>query len=226
MIRKSYRALIFDWDGTLGDTLAHIVHTAQQAACDAGLPIPAGEAVRQAMCLHQNQAIRHLWPDSTPVQQQALALHYHRHYFDPQRPTVLFAEAARWLPRLQQHYWLAVATGKSRAGLERALADTGTAACFVATRTADECRAKPHPEMLLSLCDEMGLRPQEVLMIGDTCQDLQLAANAGADAVAVCTGVHAPAVLKQAPHAAILNGIAELAHWLGCDPYPDTGDTR
>lgn len=215
MSPKPYKALIFDWDGTLADSTAQIVQSMQYAAQAAGFPAPGEQAVRQVIGLSLDKALGTVAPDISAEQREQLVYHYRRHYLSPANRTVLFAEAAAWLPIFKQHYWLTVATGKSRAGLVKSLADTGSEGYFMATRTVDECASKPHPEMIVSLCAQLGLRPHEVLMIGDTTHDLWLAANAGADAVAVTTGAHDAATLQQAPHAAMLGGIGDLAHWLG-----------
>ena len=215
MTPKPYKALIFDWDGTLADSTAQIVQSMQHAAQAAGFPAPSDHDVRQVIGLSLDKALSTVAPNISADQREQLVYHYRRHYLSPANRTVLFVEAAQWLPVFKQHYWLTVATGKSRAGLVKSLADTASAGYFMATRTVDECASKPHPEMILSLCDELGLQPHEVLMIGDTTHDLMLAANAGADAVAVNTGAHDAATLQQAPHLALLGGMADLAHWLG-----------
>lgn len=215
MLHKPYKALIFDWDGTLADSTAQIVAAIGHAARACDLPQPSEADARQVIGLSLTQALHTIAPDLHEDERNELARQYRHHYLHPANRTVLFAQAALWLPVLQRHYWLAVATGKGREGLNKALADTGAAAYFLATRTVDECASKPHPEMIWSLCDEMGLRPAEVLMIGDTTHDLLLAANAGADAVALTTGAHSPEALQQAPHLAMLDGIDALARWLG-----------
>lgn len=215
MSPKPYKALIFDWDGTLADSTAQIVQSMQYAALALGLPEPDAHSARQVIGLSLENALNIIAPDISTAQRTQLAQHYRRHYLSPDNRTVLFSEAAQWLPVFQRHYRLTIATGKSRAGLNKSLADTGAGAYFLATRTVDECASKPNPQMIISLCDELGLHSDDVLIIGDTSHDLWLAANAGADAAAVTTGAHGIAALQQAPHRVILNGIADLAHWLG-----------
>ena len=109
---------------------------------------------------------------------------------------------------------LAVATGKSRVGLDRALANTGLAPVFDATRCADETFSKPHPAMLLELMDVLDVQADRVLMIGDTSHDLRMAANAGVDAVAVTYGAHSPDELRACAPAAVVSSVAELRDWL------------
>jgi phosphoglycolate phosphatase len=109
---------------------------------------------------------------------------------------------------------LAIATGKSRRGLDTALADSGLGALFAASRTADETFSKPHPAMLLELMDQLGASPRETLMIGDTEYDMQMAANAGVDALAVGYGVQPPErLLQHGPRACVMS-VAELGRWL------------
>jgi phosphoglycolate phosphatase len=109
---------------------------------------------------------------------------------------------------------LAVATGKSRRGLDRALQASGLAAAFAASRCADETHPKPHPAMLLELMDELAVKPERALMIGDTSHDLDMAAGAGVDAVAVTYGAHAEPTLRAREPRGCVASVAELAAWL------------
>ncbi|MDO4694322.1 MAG: HAD-IA family hydrolase [Eikenella sp.] len=211
---KPYQLLIFDWDGTLADSTAQIVDGVQSAFREHGLSEPADEDVRQIIGLSLSEAVVRLHPGLPPRQTEAVIQAYRHHYFHHRPPTVLFAQAAAALPRLQQHYWLAVATGKSRRGLDLALQETNSAGYFLSTRTVDECAAKPQPEMVLSICNELGVAPADALVIGDTTHDLNMAYNARCHAVSVTTGAHAAAQLQTVPHQAMLGGIQDLLHWL------------
>lgn len=215
---KPYQALIFDWDGTLADSISQIVHAMQYAHEQAGFPELDAHCARQVIGLNLTEALRLTAPGATPQQINALVYYYRQHYFNPHTRAALFAEAAAWLPELTKHFWLAIATGKSRDGLDKALQETAAAPYFLTTRTVSECAPKPNPDMVLSICDEFGLHPEAVLVVGDTTHDLLMAANAGADAVAVTTGAHSSNTLATAPHVAMLDGIADLAHWLGLQP--------
>lgn len=215
---QAYRALIFDWDGTLADSTAQIVAGVEAAYRLNQLAPPRAEDIHHIIGLSLVDAMHHLSPELSKSEVAQIAEAYRHHHSLNPSPTVLFPEAQTWLPILAEHYWLAVATGKSRAGLNQSLIDTHTQALFLETRTVDECAAKPQPEMIHSICDTLGLRPQEVLMIGDTTHDLNMAYNAGADAIAVTTGAHDIAKLQTVPHLAMLNNIAELAAWLGISP--------
>ena len=141
---------------------------------------------------------------------------YAAHYLNPNNQNMtLFPEALPCLHTLQnQGYWLAVATGKGRIGLDRSIAQTGTADFWMATTCASEQASKPAPDMVFKLCDELGLTPQETLVVGDTTHDLEMATNAKAPAVALTTGAHSAAMLHTAPHLAILDNLSELPDFL------------
>lgn len=212
---QPYSLLIFDWDGTLADSTAQIVHNVQAAFGEYGQTPPSDTAIRSIIGLGLNEAIRELLPQLSAVQQAQVADAYRRLHFSQSAPTALFADAQAVLSQLQPHFTLAIATGKSRRGLNEALAATACGHFFAGTRTADECASKPHPEMVLTLCDELGLTPAQALIIGDTTHDLYMAANAGSDAVAVSTGAHDLVQLSAAPQRAILAALSELPAFLG-----------
>ncbi|MCP2041540.1 phosphoglycolate phosphatase [Neisseria sp. HSC-16F19] len=216
-MRRDYALLIFDWDGTLADSTAQIVEGVQHAFAAQQLPPPTAAAVRHIIGLSLSEAVYRLQPDLNPAQTEAVIEAYKNHYFTRRSPTRLFDDALPVLNLLKQHHWLAVATGKGRRGLDLAMQETGSGDFFLATRTVDECAAKPQPEMVLSLCEELGVRPADALVIGDTTHDLNMAYNARSPAVALTTGAHSAAELQQAPHAAMLGGLRELAQWLGHD---------
>lgn len=210
-----YQLLIFDWDGTLADSTAQIVCGVQTAFAEHGLPPPEAEAVRHIIGLSLRDAVAQLLPGLNDTQTDQVIQAYQRHYFTRRTPTVLFADATAVLERLHAHFPLTVATGKGRRGLDTALAETDAARFFAATRTPDECAAKPNPDMVLSLCEEFGISPKQALVIGDTTHDLHMAANAGSSAVALTTGAHDAATLAAAPHLAVLDSLSRLPHFLG-----------
>ena len=140
---------------------------------------------------------------------------YRHHYLSRDHELVLFDGVAATIAHLAENGWLlGVATGKSRVGLDRALAHSGLGVHFHATRCADECFSKPHPEMLEQLMDELGVSPAHTLMIGDTTHDLHMAANAGVDGLAVSFGAHDLAALAQAPKVAQVDTPVALDQWL------------
>jgi phosphoglycolate phosphatase len=144
-----------------------------------------------------------------------LAQRYRHHYFARQHEVLLFEGTLQMLHALKRrHHWLAVATGKSRHGLDEALASVQLQGLFDATRTADETHSKPHPQMLLELMREFGCEPERTLMIGDTTHDLQLAANAGTPSVAVSYGAHQPEAFLEFEPLHVAHSTAELQGWL------------
>ena len=211
-----YRLIVFDWDGTLIDSEARIVASMQAAVGEAGLaPLPT-EQVRDIIGLGLLEAVQTLLPAQAPATHGRVVEHYRRHYLGSQgTPTPLFPGADSVVKELaRRDYLLAVATGKSRRGLDHSLHDTGMTAYFHATRCADEAFSKPHPEMLLQIMDELGTMPEETLMIGDTDYDMQLAANAGAHALAVGYGVHSRERLLQHGPLDCLGDVREIPAWL------------
>ena len=212
----TFSLIVFDWDGTLMDSQARIVDCLQAAFVEVGQPMPSREAAADIIGLGLDDAMARLWPAADAPQRQLVADHYRRHFLGGNTtPSALFPGALETLERLHAAgYLLAVATGKSRRGLDLALAETGLAGHFQATRCADESFSKPHPQMLLEIMDELGVAPARTLMIGDTEYDLQMAANAGAAALAVCYGVHAPERLRALRPLACLNSLAAIPDWL------------
>ncbi|HSO83057.1 HAD-IA family hydrolase [Thiocapsa sp.] len=212
----TFDLIVFDWDGTLMDSEARIVHCLQAAFGDLGLPPPAREAARDVIGLGLDEALLRLHPEADPQTLRDLATGYRRYFLeiDP-TPSVLFAGARETLSQLaDEGYRLAVATGKGRVGLDKALADTGLGALFNATRCADETFSKPNPQMLFELMDELGADASATLMIGDTEYDMQMALNARTKALAVSYGVHP--VERLLPHAPLdcIHDIAALPAWL------------
>ncbi|MBK1701889.1 HAD-IA family hydrolase [Thiococcus pfennigii] len=213
----TFELIVFDWDGTLMDSEARIVACIQSAFTDLGEPSPAPEAARDIIGLGLDEAMAMLCPDATLARRRALMDRYRAHFLGGnETPSDLFPEARATLSRLdQQGYLLAVATGKSRRGLDEVLATTALDRLFHATRCADETRSKPHPDMLLELMDELGVAPSATLMVGDTEYDIQMAHNAGAAALAVCYGVHERGRLLAQRPLACLESLGELPGWLG-----------
>lgn len=187
----SFKLLVFDWDGTLMDSEARIVACIQSAFADLGEMPPPREVAREVIGLGLEEAMTMLWPDGSVVQRRELVDRYRFHFLGGNESSSLFPGARELIEDLKQRgLLLAVATGKSRRGLESALASTGLRGHFHATRCADETFSKPHPEMLLQVMDELGAHRSETLMIGDTEYDMEMARNAGVAALAVAYGVH------------------------------------
>ena len=210
-----YRLVVFDWDGTLADSAAIIVEAIQRACADLGLPVPDDASARYVIGLGLHDALRHVAPTLAESDYPQLSARYRAHYLgrDPEIP--LFDGAAGMLERLgNRGHLIAVATGKSRRGLDRALEQAGIGHRFIATRCADEGRPKPDPDMLHHLMTCTGAGATETLMVGDTTHDLLLAANAGVDAIGVAYGAHPRDALTDARALAIVDSIEELDRWL------------
>lgn len=186
-----YKLLVFDWDGTLMDSTAVITQSIQAACRDLGLPVPSDVDASYVIGLGLGDALRHAVPTLDPRDYDKLSQAYRRHYFAHDNDLTLFPGALDMLLALKAAgHSLAVATGKSRVGLDRALDHADLRGLFDTTRTADETASKPHPAMLLEIMQELDDAPGSTLMIGDTTHDLLMARNAGTAAVGVAYGAH------------------------------------
>lgn len=211
---RTYDLIVFDWDGTLMDSTALIAASLQNACRDIGTAVPSELDARYVIGLNLPDILRHVAPGITPEMQQKLVERYRYHFLAAQ-DSPLFDGVPELLEELRgRGKRLAVATGKSRRGLERALAATGLAPYFDATRCADEGFAKPHPGMLLALLEGTGIEPARAVMVGDTTHDLELAANAGVDAIAVLYGAHHPELLDTRGAVARCGSVEELRRCL------------
>jgi phosphoglycolate phosphatase len=212
---RRFDLVVFDWDGTLFDSTALIVQSIQAACRDVGADVPDDRRAAFVIGLGLRAAMEHAAPGLAPERYPLLAERYRHHYAARQKALTLFPGVLDMLHALRRrNHWLAVATGKSRSGLDEALASAELQGVFDGTRTADETQSKPHPQMLLELMREFGTEPERTLMIGDTTHDLELAANAGTPCVAVGYGAHDHSAFgAHAPlHTAL--SVAELARWL------------
>ncbi len=212
----TYDLLVFDWDGTLMDSEARIVTCLQAAAADAGQPVPDRKTAKEVIGLGLPEAMQHLFPRAPAGAHQTLIAAYRRHFLgNGHVPSVLFKSTRVVLQHLAgTDRLLAVATGKSRHGLDKVLAETGLGEYFQATRCADESFSKPHPQMLHEIMLQLGVDAARTLMIGDTEFDMQMAANASVDALGVSYGVHDCARLAATGALHCLADIAELPDWL------------
>lgn len=215
MPRQQFDLIVFDWDGTLMDSTAHIARSIQAACRDLGLPVPANEAARFVIGLGLRDALQIAAPSLDPTDYPRLAERYRYHYLVKDAQTELFAGVRELLAELSSlGYLLAVATGKSRVGLNRALAEARLTSAFDGTRCADETFSKPHPAMLQELTRELGQDLARTVMIGDTTHDLQMATNAGAAGLAVTYGAHPADALAKLEPRFIADDVAALADWL------------
>ena len=210
-----YSLIIFDWDGTLLDSAAGIVESIQEAARDLRLPVPARETASHVIGLGLQDSLRTAVPSLPEEKYREFAEAYRRHFLVRQGSMGLFPGIRELLQDLHAAgHCLAVATGKSRRGLDHALESNALRRYFAASRCADETNPKPHPAMLLELMQQLAATPGQALMIGDTSHDLEMARSAGVDAVAVSYGAHPSASLSALAPRACVASVLELREWL------------
>ena len=211
---KDVRFIVFDWDGTLMDSEAQIVSCLHAAIADLQLEPMDDDTVKNVIGLGLKEAIDTLVPGQDERFHQAFVDHYRKYWFSSEGSS-LFAGVREMLDDLRgRDLLLGIATGKARRGLNRVLEETGLAGHFHATRCADEALSKPHPQMLLDLMDESGVRPEETIMVGDTEYDMEMATHAGAGKVAVCTGVHTEERLNRHVPLASLQSVTDMPGWM------------
>ena len=212
---KRFDLIVFDWDGTLLDSTGAIVYALQAACRDLGLPEPPDVLARHVIGLGLADALRLCAPTLANDRSAEMSTRYKHHYLARDHELCLFEGAAELIGELHAAgFLLAVATGKSRLGLDRALKNSGLGEYFSATRCVDECYSKPHPQMLDELLHELSVPAERALMIGDTTHDLQMAINAGVGALAVDYGAHPASELDALRPLARLQDVGELADWL------------
>lgn len=210
-----FRLVVFDWDGTLMDTTAAIVHAIRQSAADLGLAVPTLQQAAHVIGLGMSEALAYAVPDLQPASLPHYLERYRSHYFARDGALAPFAGIESLLADLAaSDAWVAIATGKSRSGLQRALEQTGWAPYFITTRTADEGAPKPDPWMLSDICEELGVSPAETVMIGDTTHDLDMAIAAGTAAIGVTYGAHPRAELASRSPLALVDRAEQLAEVL------------
>jgi phosphoglycolate phosphatase len=210
-----YKLLVFDWDGTLIDSAGTIVACIQATCRDLGLPVPDDARASHVIGLGLHDALSYAIPGLPAGEYGRVIERYRQHFIarDPQITLFPGAEAMLSVLRDRGHL-LAIATGKSRAGLARALETTRLGSFFKALRCADQCAPKPAPDMLIELMHELGANRAATLMIGDTVHDLRMAADAGVAAVAVSHGAHPKTSLVALQPLACVDDMEELAQWL------------
>ncbi|NEX62747.1 HAD-IIIA family hydrolase [Noviherbaspirillum galbum] len=215
MPRKKFDLIVFDWDGTLMDSTATIVTCLQAAAKDLGFPVPDKRSASFVIGLSLQEALQTVLPGLDPRMYPRVVERYRFHYLTKDKGLELFAGVREMLADLsQQGYFLAIATGKNRVGLNRALDAARLLSVFDATRCADETFSKPHPAMLMELTRELGQDMGRTVMIGDTTHDLQMAANAGAAGIAVHYGAHPSEDLDDMKPLFSARSVPELHAWL------------
>ena len=212
---RQFDLIAFDWDGTLFDSTALIARCIQAACGDVGVTVPSLKDASYVIGLGLAEALQHAAPDLPRERHRELADRYRFHYFAKQHEVVLFDGTLEMLHALKaRNHVLAVATGKSRRGLDEALGNFDLKGVFDGTRTADQTASKPDPMMLLELMAEFGVARERTLMIGDTTHDLQLALNAGTASIGVSYGAHDHAAFDAFPTLHVAHSVADLNAWL------------
>lgn len=209
-----YRLIVFDWDGTIIDSAAAIVDCIRDSARDLGLEVPERERASHVIGLGLHDSLRLAVPGLPAERYPEFVAAYRRHFLAREDSMALFPGMKEVLSGCSKTHSLAIATGKSRRGLDRALAATGVGPYFSASRCADETNPKPHPAMLRELMDELSVSRDEALMIGDTSHDLEMARAAEVDAIAVTYGAHSETGLRACGPRECVSTVKELKAWL------------
>jgi phosphoglycolate phosphatase len=212
---RQFDLIAFDWDGTLYDSTRAIVRSIQQAVLDVGGAMPTEQAAAYVIGMSLGPALAHAAPDVPPEKYPELGARYRFHYHAHQDDLTLFDGVLPLLQALKaRHHWLAVATGKSRRGLNEVLRSVELHGVFDGSRTADETAGKPNPRMLEELMREFGTEPERTLMIGDTTHDLEMARNAGCASVGVSYGAHEPDDFDRLGPLHVAHSVRDLHGWL------------
>ena len=212
---RQFDLIAFDWDGTLFDSTAIITLCIQEAVRDVGGTVPSDTDASYVIGMGLMAALAHAAPDVPQDKYPMLGERYKAHYTLHQNDISLFEGVLPLLHTLKsRQHLLAVATGKSRRGLDETLARDELQGLFHASRTADETAGKPHPLMLQELMAEFGVNPARLLMVGDTTHDLLMARNAGCPSVGVSYGAHDHADFVALSPLFVAHSVAELQEWL------------
>lgn len=198
-MKNRFDLIIFDWDGTLVNSIDWITHCLQHAAGQCGIAIPEAQAAKDIIGLSLNKAMQTLFPEIDQQTQMQLVACYSQRYNSKQMSREdLFPGVYDMLVQLNKAgYQLAVATGKTRVGLQKALQATKTEELFCITRCADETASKPDPRMLHEIIQHTNIAKERSLMVGDSIHDLQMALNVPISAIAVSCGAHSAESLQQ-----------------------------
>lgn len=215
-MKKRFDLIIFDWDGTLIDTIDWIVSCLQNAAMTCRFKVPEVQAAKDVIGLSIDNAVKDLFPDADDEDRQRFIAQYSRAFFSKRLSRAdLFDGVFDMLNRLKENdYRLAVATGKGRKGLQEALTQTDTEFLFDITRCADETASKPDPIMLREIIDYLDIPAERTLMVGDSIHDLQMARNAGVASVAVACGAHGRELLQQYEPLLCLSHTSQLLEFI------------
>ncbi len=211
----TYSLVVFDWDGTVMDSTHSIVVAIQQTCRDLEITVPTDQQASWVIGLSLTEALKTAIPDLGDHNIERFIERYRYHYFTRDTDLRLFAGMRELLERLKgADILLAVATGKSRRGLDRGIANHQLEPLFDITRTAEETASKPNPLMLHEIIDELEVEPKQVVMVGDTTHDVEMAHNAGVDSFAVTYGAHSRHDLMLSKPTKVAENVSELARLL------------
>ena len=210
----TYRLIVFDWDGTIIDSASTIAACIQDAARELAVEVPDLERARHVIGLGLHDSMRIAVPALPLERYPEFVASYRRHFLERKDAMQLFDGIRPLLDQLAKTHALAIATGKSRRGLDRDLEYHGLGPLFAASRCADETNPKPHPAMLTELMEELAVESTSSLMIGDTSHDMDMARAAGVDALAVTYGAHPEQGLRACAPLACFSTVDELRAWL------------
>lgn len=210
-----FKLVIFDWDGTIMDSIDKIVNSLQLAAVSCAVNVPNAESSKRIIGLSLEKAVATLFPDAENKWEALVEAYKYQYKYIDTTPTPIFSGVEPLLQRLRaQSIKLAIATGKSRAGLDRMLQESGLGHYFDITKTADEAQSKPHPQMLLDILSTLSIDPSETAMIGDTIIDMQLANNANVTPIGVTLGVDNHKSLTEYGAVEVVTNYSELTQVL------------
>ena len=213
-----FKLLIFDWDGTLADSAGMIVRAMQGAIRNLGLPPRSDQSIAELIGLGLNEALIRLYPELNLEDLRRVLSAYRAQWLSEGAGEAgLFAGTLATVRTLQATgYRIAIATGKSRRGLNRSLQHHAELAALVcASRCADETASKPDPRMLREIVAELGLLPADALMIGDTDYDMEMARRIDMPAIGVTCGVHEASRLRAGGAIALVDDVRAVGGWLG-----------
>ncbi|MEO1963530.1 MAG: HAD-IA family hydrolase [Cycloclasticus sp.] len=209
---RDYDLIVFDWDGTLVDSIDWIVDCIQHVAEEQNLVKPDEQSCKDIIGLSLSEAMLQLFPAISDADKLAMVELYRTRYLAKgSSGNDLFLDVMPALTTLKKmNKTLAIATGKGRQGLDRGLDGTGIRSFFKYFRCADTMKSKPSPHMLFDIMEESNIQPEKTLMIGDSTLDLIMANNAGVASIGVTTGAHSHEELKQHAPLACINNLMEL----------------
>lgn len=210
------KLVLFDADGTLIDSQAIIHETMKITFSRFGYKIPTIAQTKSIIGLTLDRAIATLLGRELDFEVAAMTQEYKDIYIELAPREDMQSMAFEGIPAFirelasKEDYLLGVVTGKSRRGVERLFNSNGFGECFVVSRCADDCPSKPHPAMVLECCNDMGVRPADTIVIGDTSFDMEMGVSAGATTIGVNWGYHPRQKMESAGANAIVNSVTEL----------------